>query len=170
MADQDWQVLPLGAAHTRSLAVCHIECWREAHWHLVPRHLMDAFDVDRRAAQWERQRVRGLSTTVVAVATGTTEVIGFADAGAPRDLPAAATAELCGLYVRAAWYGTGLARELLDTVLDPATDTSLWVFDDNPRAQAFYRKSGFRPDGTRRPEPFTLAPEIRMIRPGTPPR
>lgn len=36
-----------------------------------------------------------------------------------------------------------------------------WVADPNPRAQAFYRKTGFRADGNRSDDGI---PEIRMVR------
>lgn len=156
-----WHIEPLAAAHTHSLAECHIACWREAYRELVPQHVLDAFDVERRAEQWERIRVRYPDSTVVA-RTGDT-VIGFASGGPSRDDPPVAAREVNAMYVRAAWYGTGVAHELMRAVLRPDTATSLWVFEDNPRAQAFYRKFGFELDGSRRVEAFTPAWEVRMV-------
>ncbi|MGV9840189.1 hypothetical protein ACWDUL_39155, partial [Nocardia niigatensis] len=43
-------------------------------------------------------------------------------------------------------------------------DTALWVFEENPRAQAFYKKYGFELDGERRVEAFTPAMQVRMVR------
>jgi len=40
----------------------------------------------------------------------------------------------------------------------------LWVADPNPRAQAFYRKHGFRPDGARKHDRDLDIDEIRMVR------
>ncbi|WP_280255142.1 GNAT family N-acetyltransferase [Nocardia wallacei] len=161
MTGRTWRIEPLAAEHTHSLAECHIACWREAYRGLVPQHVLDAFDVERRAAQWERVRLRYPDSTVVAL-TGDT-VIGFGSGGPARDdLPVTAR-EVNAMYVRAAWYGTGVAHELMRAVLRPDTDTSLWVFEDNPRAQAFYRKFGFELDGSRRVEAFTPAWEVRMV-------
>jgi predicted GNAT family N-acyltransferase len=42
------------------------------------------------------------------------------------------------------------------------TTGGLWVADPNPRAQAFYRKQGFVPDGTSKVEDGVR--EIRMVR------
>ena len=42
----------------------------------------------------------------------------------------------------------------------------LWVFDGNPRAEAFYRKLGFRRDGVEAPHRETGLPGIRMVRGG----
>ncbi|WP_067571644.1 GNAT family N-acetyltransferase [Nocardia acidivorans] len=158
----EWQVVRLGAEHVRSMAECHIACWREAYRDLVPAHVLDAFDVDRRAAAWEKIRENYPGHIAVAVIDGT--VIGFASTGPARDESPVAERELSAMYIRAAWYGTGVARELMETVLARDTDTSLWVFQENPRARAFYRKYGFEADGTHRVEAFTPAVEMRMVR------
>ncbi|WP_067692696.1 GNAT family N-acetyltransferase [Nocardia jejuensis] len=158
----DWQVVPLGAEHTHGLAECHIACWREAYQDLVPAHVLDAFDVERRAAAWERTRIEHPERTVVAVSDGT--VIGFASCGPALHESAVAPRELGALYVRAHWYGRGVARDLMETVLPGDTDISLWVFEENPRARAFYTKYGFVLDGGRRVEAFTPAIEVRMVR------
>ena len=84
------------------------------------------------------------------------ELIGIAMSGPPEDVTAAV------LYVYASDHGRGAGRALLETVIDPAESVALWVPDPNPRAQAFYRKHGFVPDGTAQFEDGMR--EIRMIR------
>lgn len=159
-----WRIAPLSAEHTRSLAECHIACWREAYRGLVPGHVLDAFDVDRRAEQWGRIYREGPGQIWIALLGE--EVIGFAGAfRPPRDEPPVAETELAAMYVRAAWYGTGIAHALMRTALDPRRSCSLWVFERNPRARAFYAKYGFEPDGTARAERFAGAVEIRLVRP-----
>ncbi|WP_067827115.1 GNAT family N-acetyltransferase [Nocardia inohanensis] len=158
----EWQVVPLGPEHVRSLAECHIECWREAYEDLVPAHLLAAFDLEQRAAAWERRRVQHPDATKVAVLDGT--VIGFASSGPDRDESPTAEQQLNAMYVRSAWYGTGVAHDLMRAVLPEHADTSLWVFEENPRARAFYTKYGFELDGARRVEAFTPAIEVRMVR------
>ena len=171
-----WRIVPLGAEHTRALAECHIACWREAYRGLVPDHVLDAFDIDHRARQWERIRAQDPEPVFVALDGET--VIGFAGAGPSRDDPPVADRELRALYVRAAWYGTGLADDLMRAAIPGITRSarerpepgtippahSLWVFEENPRAQAFYRAYGFELDGTRRAERFSPTVEVRMIR------
>ena len=72
--------------------------------------------------------------------------------------------ELSVLYVEAAWHGTGMAQALVESLIgeEPA---SLWVAEDNARAQRFYAKLGFAPDGARHVDPrWPALPDIRMVR------
>ncbi len=162
MTQPAWRIAPLAAEYVHGLAECHIACWREAYRGLVPDHILDAFEVDRRAEQWERVRVRNPGSAYVALVDD--EVIGFSCATASRDESPVTPTELNALYVRAAWYGTGVAHDLIRAAVAPDIPCSLWVFEKNPRAQAFYRKHGFELDGTSRIEAFTPAIEVRMVR------
>ncbi|WP_051406857.1 GNAT family N-acetyltransferase [Nocardia sp. CNY236] len=157
-----WLVRSLAAEHIYSLAQCHIACWREAYRRLVPGHVLDAFDIAHCADRWERERIRTPGRVQVALIDQA--VIGFASGGPSRAPHAATLMDLDALYVRSAWHGSGVADDLLRAALDPAKSCSLWVFEHNGRAQAFYRKHGFEFDGTRRIEPFTCTPEVRMVR------
>ncbi|MFD6464097.1 GNAT family N-acetyltransferase [Streptomyces roseolus] len=154
-----WQIGPLTPEYTRGLAECHIACWREAYQGLVPSYVLDAFQVEPLAQRWGRDAQARPGCIHLARIEG--EVCGFA-AASPQS--AVAEIELHALYVRAAWYGTGLAAELLWTALDPGRSCSLWVFEDNPRALAFYRKHGFELDGGRKVEEFTPAMQVRLVR------
>lgn len=70
--------------------------------------------------------------------------------------------QLYVLYVYAAFHGSGVGAALLASVIEPTTPAALWVADPNPRAQAFYRKNGFVPDGSVKIEDDLR--EIRMVR------
>ncbi len=67
---------------------------------------------------------------------------------------------LVGMWVRPASRGTGIAGDLVEAVAADARAAGavaigLWVTEVNGRAQAFYRRLGFRPTGARqivRPE------------------
>jgi GNAT superfamily N-acetyltransferase len=162
MTQPAWRIAPLTTEYVHSLAECHIACWREAYRGLVPDHILDAFEVERRAEQWERIRVRNPGSVYVALVDD--EVIGFSCASPSRDESPVTPTELNALYVRAAWYGTGVAHDLIRAAVPPDIPCSLWVFEKNPRAQTFYRKHGFELDGTSRIEAFTPAVEVRMVR------
>ena len=82
------------------------------------------------------------------------------------------------LYVDREWHGTGLARDIMDTVVGRAVESGageLWlaVWERNDRAIAFYRKVGFTVAGE---QSFQLGNElqrdlvmVRSLRPGQPP-
>ncbi|RJO74955.1 GNAT family N-acetyltransferase [Nocardia panacis] len=157
-----WRIESLTPERVLGLSACHIACWREAYRGLVPDHVLDAMDIERGARRWER--IRAQYPENIHVAMHGDEVVGFIAAGPATGAGAVTPFELYALYVRSAWYGTGLAHELLAAAVPPDIPCSLWVFADNSRARAFYGKYGFVPDGASRPEPFSPVIEIRMVR------
>lgn len=66
------------------------------------------------------------------------------------------------LYTYESIHGQGAGSALLAAVVDFDRPAALWVADPNPRAQAFYRKHGFRADGASKVEDGVR--EIRMTR------
>jgi GNAT superfamily N-acetyltransferase len=90
--------------------------------------------------------------------------VGLAVSWPPQDAEPVRERELSTLYVDEGWHGTGLARALVEALLgqEPA---SLWVAEDNARAQRFSAKLGFAPDGARRTdERWPELPDVRMVR------
>jgi ribosomal protein S18 acetylase RimI-like enzyme len=83
------------------------------------------------------------------------EAVGFAKLG-PPGLPFEVngpTAELRQFYILKPWHGTGVARALMQWVMDEARARGaeqlfLSVFVDNHRAQRFYARYGFEQVGT----------------------
>jgi GNAT superfamily N-acetyltransferase len=146
------------------MARVQVRCWQETYRGLMSDAVLD--DPDFPAARerfWtavltdERYRL-----SRVAVAVRDNELVGIALSAPPQDVTAVWTRHLYVLYVLAADHGTGAGRALLEAVVDPAESAALWVADPNPRAQAFYRKHGFVPDGTAQVEDGVR--EIRMVR------
>jgi len=84
------------------------------------------------------------------------QLAGFAQIRAaqpPAGIATAAPVELKRFYVDKPWQGRGVARQLMDAVETQARAreaSELWlgVWERNERAQAFYRKCGFRKVGT----------------------
>lgn len=71
--------------------------------------------------------------------------------------------ELYSLYVAAP--GAGLGQRLLDELLEGGP-AEIWVFEANVRAQRFYERNGFRPEGAchvYRPDIAGLV-EVRLVR------
>lgn len=90
-------------------------------------------------------------------------VIGLATAGATRDQDRATDWELYSINVTAEQQGSGLADDLIGHTAG-ATDTTVWVRRENARAQAFYRRHGFRVEGATTVDGTTGVCEIRMVR------
>ncbi|MGN6127062.1 MAG: GNAT family N-acetyltransferase [Humibacter sp.] len=150
-------------ADARGIARVHVRSWREAYVHVFSPHLLESLDVDTRAARWKHIIGGGVQ---VWVAESGGKVVGWASAGAPRDEDCPAPVELTGIYVLRAHYGGGAGQRLLDAALGDSA-AYLWVLADNPRAQAFYRRNGFAPDGVAKVDTFggEAAHEVRMVRP-----
>lgn len=95
-----------------------------------------------------------LDTLLACDATGA--LAGFAQlrvASPPAGIAVRAPVELKRFYVDKAWHGQGLARALMDAAEQAARARGarefwLGVWERNERAQAFYRKCGFRKVGT----------------------
>lgn len=72
--------------------------------------------------------------------------------------------QLYAIYVSASHYGAGVGQALLDEAL-PGGPAILWVAKQNTRATAFYRRNGFRFDGTEQSDPYAPAiTDARMVR------
>ena len=144
------------------MARVHVEAWRQTYRGLESDEVLDAPDfVERREQMWKRvlgDTEHGFTTAVAELCA---EVVGIASAGpaegddAPRDW------QLYVLYLLKEHQGSGAGQQLIDAVLGQRASV-LWVADPNPRAQAFYRRNGFVPDG--RSEPFGSGRELRMVR------
>lgn len=147
-----------------AMARVHVATWREAYRGLMTDEVLDDPEfVARREALWDRVLTdERPGRNRVAVAESTDGIVGIAMSGPPMDDDTAAERQLYVLYVYAAHHGSGLGAALLSAVTDESEPTCLWVADPNPRAQAFYRRSGFAPDGAERVDDGVR--ELRMLR------
>ena len=142
MPASDWSVRRATLADAEGIARVHLRGWQEAYAHLVPAETLAGLSLGARTERWR---------TGPALVTGDPEcwvgvrgdaVVGFALASTrpgedrPRDT------ELEALYILASEYGTGVGQALVDAALG-ARPAFLRVFQDNPRALAFYRRNGF---------------------------
>lgn len=95
------------------------------------------------------------------------ELVGLADAGPGRDGDSPVPLELYSIYILKCAQGAGLGAALLNAALGESP-AYLWVLEYNVRAQAFYRRHGFQPDGKRGllPPEWESLREMRMVRPG----
>jgi GNAT superfamily N-acetyltransferase len=155
-------------ADALGIARVHVRSWRESYGHVFSAFLLDGLNVQARAERWRRIIASGLTVWVAEAQTPRGErIVGWASAGPARDPNGPAPHELQGIYVLRDHYGTGAGQQLLDAALGDSP-AYLWVLADNPRAQAFYRRNGFVPDGTTKVDTFGGEPasEVRMVRRG----
>ncbi|GAA3343059.1 GNAT family N-acetyltransferase [Curtobacterium pusillum] len=142
------------------IAAVHVQAWREAYAHLMPAAFLSSLDTERREAGWKS--IIDDEITDVFVALDGEKVIGWASAGAGRDSSSPAARELEGIYVIAAAYGSGAGQQLLDAAVgDDAA--YLWMAENNPRAEAFYRRNRFERDGMVKTESFGGA-SVHVVR------
>jgi RimJ/RimL family protein N-acetyltransferase len=95
------------------------------------------------------------------IAEDPAECVRFLVAGPPlhEDLKNRPVLELIGLYLLPKAWGTGIAHSLHERFVHLLVDTPaaqegvLDVWGGNHRAQAFYRRHGWTPDGRNRPGP-----------------
>ena len=145
------------------LAHLHVDVWDDAYTGLMPQGILD----DRREKVAERvDKWRGIlgGQDSIWVAEDTEGLIGFASTGPARDNDMDDTLELYSLYVRAAYWGTGVGYALFEVAVGDHA-AYLWVLADNARAIGFYERQGFRLDGTEDEHDEGL--HVRMVRAGT---
>src|SRR3954462_12288761 len=157
-------VRPARVEDVAEMARVNVRCWQETYRGLMSDAVLDdpGFPVARERFWTVALTDEGYRENRVAVAERNGELVGIAMSGPPLDAAAAWARQLYVLYVDAADHGTGAGRALLEAVVDPGESAALWVADPNPRAQAFYRKHGFVPDGTAQGEGGVR--DIRLVR------
>jgi ribosomal protein S18 acetylase RimI-like enzyme len=158
MVDDVAEILirPASVDDAERIAAVHIASWREAYTDVVPQEYLDGLDVASRTEQWREVFADLDHATSVWVAQEDDVVLGFASLGPSRDEDAdRTTMEIDSIYLEPSAWGRGVARELMRTVvaaLPPGAAVTLWVLAANDRAQRFYRRNGFAPDGVERME------------------
>jgi GNAT superfamily N-acetyltransferase len=167
--ESPYAVRRAAAADVPAVLDMKLAAWREAYGDLRPESFFRA-ERDRREQLidwWHRGLAAGAEFWLAEDSAG--RVVGCAGAtpGLDEDSDAGVGVELQILYVLAEAYGTGLGLRLMRAAIGdlPAL---VWVLRENPRAQAFYRKHGFAPDGTTEAldGPWEGLTEIRMVRRG----
>ena len=158
---EEYDLRPVTLDDADEYVRCHVDCLAETYATIMPpafveehrRDLADQITSTREA--WRASAVEPEPRTAAWLArdrAGT--VVGIARSGPgtqqwERDLGAPPTTvpfQLHHLYTRQRTHGTGLGRRLLGTAVDDRP-TYLWILHGNARADRFYRREGFGPDG-----------------------
>ncbi|WP_152360573.1 GNAT family N-acetyltransferase [Microlunatus speluncae] len=149
-------------ADVAALVECHLTCWHEAYAELAPADYLAELENSQpaRISYWTTKIANGEAPWL---AVDDEAVIGIAHAGPTEDDDLRPGLTLFAIYLRAAYWGTGLGDRLHRTIGDQPT--SLWVLPENARAVRFYRRHGFEPDGAEQLHPGLRRTIIRLVRP-----
>ncbi len=159
-----WSVRRAAPDDADGIARVHVRGWQEAYAHIVPASTLEALDVAARAERWRTSPALMAGDPECWVGERDGEIVGFAlsSTRAGEDRPR--DTELDALYILASEYGTGVGRALIDAALG-GRPAFLRVFQDNPRAIAFYRRNGFEVESASTYEFLGVeAPDYRMVR------
>ncbi len=147
------------------LAEVHVRSWQVGYRDLLPADLLASLDPEWRARQ-RRDAWNNLDFAHVRrlLAERDGDVVGFVHYGPYWDsheggwagTDPAAGGEVYALYVHPDAWRCGAGSRLLRAAVADLTTAELvpvrlWTLRDNTRTIQFYRRHGFRPDGTRRP-------------------
>ena len=167
-------VRPPREGEAARMAQVHVRAWEQAYSGLMPEHFWDGHALATRTEFWQQTLADPHQRSRTRVAEANGAVVGLAQVGPSRDDDVDVDYELYMIYLLEEHHGSGAARDMLTDLL---TDSSayLWVLKSNQRAQAFYRKHGFEPDGEeidlgggRSSSALAGILEIRLARPSRP--
>lgn len=137
----------------------HVQALGETYAHIMPAQFHRDYEArldelaERHATRLEAEsRDSSAGRSWIAFDQSDT-VVGFASAGPQRDVAwqqgvpdSPIELELHHLYTLSPTHGTGLGQRLLDATIGDSP-AFLWILNDNPRAERFYRRNGFVADG-----------------------
>ena len=150
-----------------AVSAVRVAGWRATFAHLLSPGFLAALDAERDAPGWRRTIEASIAEPerlVFPVAEVDGLVLGFAIAGAPREDDPPRDWQLYLLYQDERMHGSGTGQALLEAAVG-GRPAFLWSAEDNPRANAFYRRNGFLPDGARtEDQDFEGMVEVRLVR------
>jgi L-amino acid N-acyltransferase YncA len=146
-------IRPAGVADAPSIARIHVCSWRAAYRGIMPEPVLDGLSIEKRQLSWKETLTRAENEaadgrqTLVAEADG--QVVGWAGFGPcrDRDVSAADTAEVYGIYLDPPAYRQGIGTLLWREVCTRLADRNhhrlaVWVLQENPSARRFYEAMG----------------------------
>jgi GNAT superfamily N-acetyltransferase len=142
-----------GKNDASDLGRLHIEGWRASYGGIVDQTYLDALDVEKRAADWQRWFDEGKMDVLLAL-DPENKPCGFASFGKLKTpVPGMSpirplyTAEIYAIYILPTHWRQGIGRELLKQASLSLRNIKhrslcLWVIQKNERAVEFYKSLG----------------------------
>ena len=146
---------PADPADAMGVARVHVRAWQVAYRKLLPDDYLDGLKPEDRARRYTFGGTdpREPMTTVAVDDRGM--ICGFATTCAARDEDAPGYTELAAIHIDPDAWDQGVGQALLAAARAYLLDSGfsraiLWVLVGNVRAERFYLKDGWAPDGSRR--------------------
>lgn len=147
------------------LAALHVVSWKAAYKGMLPDAYLNSLTVNRRAEKWEKH-FRD-SQIIIRISEDQGQICGFCFGGPSRDddVDSTSVGEIHAIYLSPDYWGRGVGYPLCKSVMNELflkkyAEATLWVIRENLRAQSFYKKLGFWPDGSSKVK--TKAPGIYL--------
>ena len=161
---------PAEPADAMGVARVHVRAWQVGYKGLLPDNYLETLKPEDRARRYNFGSTDPLvPATLVAVEAG--EISGFATTAPARDPDAKGCGEVFALYVDPDRWARGIGASLIGAARERLLDMGfrsavLWVMAGNVRAERFYRRDQWVPDGARRTESVwgAVADELRYRR------
>jgi GNAT superfamily N-acetyltransferase len=174
MYDGSMLIRPAVPDDALAIARVHVRSWQAGYRGLIPDEFLDQLRPEDRAARYDFSHTDPQKPfTQVAESEGA--ILGFATTAPARDADCAGMGELLAIYVAPEQWGNGVGQHLADAarqrlVARGFTEAILWMLDGNARADRFYRKDGWLPDGEHKHGEIwgITLPEVRYRRSLTP--
>lgn len=137
-----------------AVARVHVRSWQAAYRKLMPDDYLDQLRPEDRAEKYTFDSVDpSKPRTIVAVDAGI--ICGFATTAPARDPKLPGYGELYALYVDPVQWNRGIGVALVSAARSHLFEQGfqhamLWVLAGNIRAERFYGRDGWQPDGQRR--------------------
>ncbi|WP_323960013.1 GNAT family N-acetyltransferase [Arthrobacter sp. JZ12] len=125
----------------------HVAALHETYAHLMPRAFHEHYDAELPLLTERRRAALANNDVGYWLALDPAgQPVGVVSSGPGRDEDRP-DFELHHLYTLSSTHGTGLGQRLLDLAVG-SSPAYLWILNENPRAERFYRRNGFQSDGT----------------------
>jgi GNAT superfamily N-acetyltransferase len=139
-----------------AVARVHVRSWQVAYRSLLPDVYLARLRPEDRAERYDFASADPASPTTI-LATEGNAVLGLATTSPSRDRDLPSYGELCALYVDPDHWGRGVGRLLVAGARRRLSDQGfsdalLWMMAGNERADRFYRRDNWLPDGSSRKE------------------